>query len=56
LEVLQLIAQGCSDQEIAGRLVLAVSTVKGHNQSIFDKLQVHRRTEAVARAHALGLF
>jgi LuxR family maltose regulon positive regulatory protein len=56
LEVLQLIAQGCSDQEIAGRLVLAVSTVKGHNRSIFDKLQVHRRTEAVARARALGLF
>ena len=40
LEVLQLIAQGRSDQEIAGQLVLALSTVKGHNRSIFGKLQV----------------
>jgi LuxR family maltose regulon positive regulatory protein len=56
LEVLQLIARGCSNQEISERLVLAVSTVKGHNQSIFGKLQVERRTEAVARARALGLL
>jgi LuxR family maltose regulon positive regulatory protein len=32
-----------------------LSTVKGHNQKIFDKLQVQRRTEAVARARELGL-
>ena len=56
VEVLQLIAQGRSDQEISKRLVLAVSTVKGHNRNIFSKLQVHRRTEAVARARALGLL
>ncbi len=56
VEVLQLIAQGCSDQEISERLVVAVSTVKGHNRNIFSKLQVHRRTEAVARARALGLL
>jgi LuxR family maltose regulon positive regulatory protein len=55
VEVLQLIAQGLSNEEIAGRLVLAVSTVKGHNLKIFGKLQVQRRTEAVARARALGL-
>jgi LuxR family maltose regulon positive regulatory protein len=55
-EVLQLIAQGCSNEEIARRLVLAVSTVKGHNLKIFDKLQVQRRTEAVARARELGLL
>jgi LuxR family transcriptional regulator, maltose regulon positive regulatory protein len=55
-EVLQLIAQGCSNEEIAGRLVLAVSTVKGHNLKIFGKLQVERRTEAVARARELGLL
>ena len=55
LEVLRLIAQGCSNQEIAERLVLALSTVKGHNQMIFDKLHVRRRTEAVARARELGL-
>jgi LuxR family maltose regulon positive regulatory protein len=55
-EVLRLIAQGLSNQEISERLVLAVSTVKGHNRSIFDKLQVQRRTEAVARARELGLL
>ena len=55
VEVLQLIAQGLSNQEISERLVLAVSTVKGHNLKIFGKLQVQRRTEAVARARALGL-
>jgi LuxR family maltose regulon positive regulatory protein len=56
LDVLQLIAQGCSDQEISARLFLAVSTVKGHNRNIFGKLQAHRRTEAVARARSLGLL
>lgn len=56
LEVLQLIAQGLSNDEISKRLFLALSTVKGHNRIIFDKLQVQRRTEAVARARALGLL
>ncbi len=56
LEVLQLIAQGLSNHEISERLYLALSTVKGHNQKIFDKLQVQRRTEAVARARELGLL
>ena len=56
LEVLQLIAQGFSNQEISERLYLALSTVKGHTQRIFDKLQVRRRTEAVARARELGLL
>jgi LuxR family maltose regulon positive regulatory protein len=55
-EVLQLIAQGLSNQEISERLVLALETVKGHNKKIFGKLQVQRRTEAVARARALGLL
>lgn len=55
LEILQLIAQGLSNSEISKKLFLAVSTVKGHNQSIFGKLQVQRRTEAVARARELGL-
>jgi LuxR family maltose regulon positive regulatory protein len=54
-EVLRLIAQGCSNQEISERLFLALSTVKGHNRVIFGKLQVQRRTEAVARARELGL-
>jgi LuxR family maltose regulon positive regulatory protein len=56
LEVLQLIAQGLSNSEISARLFLALSTVKGHNRKIFDKLQVQRRTEAVARARELGLL
>jgi len=56
LEVLQLIAQGLSNREISERLFLALDTVKGHNRKIFDKLQVQRRTEAVARAHELGLL
>jgi LuxR family maltose regulon positive regulatory protein len=56
LEVLRLIAQGLSNREIAERLFLALTTVKGHNQRIFGKLQVQRRTEAVARARKLGLL
>jgi LuxR family maltose regulon positive regulatory protein len=56
LEVLQLMAQGLSNQEISERLVIAVSTVKGHNQRIFGKLLVERRTEAVARARELDLL
>jgi LuxR family transcriptional regulator, maltose regulon positive regulatory protein len=56
LEVLQLIAQGLSNNAISERLFLALSTVKGHIQSIFGKLQVQRRTEAVARARELGLL
>jgi len=56
LEVLQLIAQGLSNHEICERLFLALDTVKGHNRRIFDKLQVQRRTEAIARARELGLL
>lgn len=56
IEVLQLIADGHSNREISERLFLALSTIKGHNRRIFDKLQVQRRTEAVARARELGLL
>jgi LuxR family maltose regulon positive regulatory protein len=56
LEILQLIAQGLSNREIGERLFLALNTVKGHNRNIFGKLDVHRRTEAVARARELGLL
>jgi len=56
LAVLQLIAQGLSNREIGERLFLALDTVKGHNRKIFDKLQVHSRTEAIARALELGLL
>jgi LuxR family maltose regulon positive regulatory protein len=56
LEVLQLICQGFSNQEICQRLYLALDTVKGHNRRIFEKLQVHRRTEAIAKARELHLI
>jgi LuxR family maltose regulon positive regulatory protein len=56
LKVLQLLAQGLSNREIGERLFLALDTVKGHNRQIFGKLQVQRRTEAVARARELGLL
>jgi LuxR family maltose regulon positive regulatory protein len=56
LEVLRLIAQGLSNREISERLFLALDTVKGHNRRIYDKLQVQRRTEAVARARELDLL
>ena len=56
LEVLTLIANGLSNQEICDRLFLALSSVKGHNQKIFAKLQVQRRTEAIVRARELGLI
>jgi LuxR family transcriptional regulator, maltose regulon positive regulatory protein len=56
LEVLRLIAAGLSNREICDRLYLALNTVKGHNRVIFSKLQVERRTEAVARARELNLI
>jgi LuxR family maltose regulon positive regulatory protein len=56
LEVLGLIGQGLSNQEIGERLFLALDTIKGHNRRIFDKLDVKRRTEALARARELGLL
>jgi LuxR family transcriptional regulator, maltose regulon positive regulatory protein len=55
-EVLQLISEGLSNDEICKRLFLALSTVKGHNRNIFGKLAVQRRTEAVARAKELNLL
>ncbi len=56
IEVLQLVAEGLSNHEIGEQLYLALNTVKGHNRRIFAKLQVQRRTEAVARARELGLL
>ncbi|MEC0201539.1 LuxR C-terminal-related transcriptional regulator [Paenibacillus lautus] len=56
MEVLRLIADGLSNRQISERLFVTLSTVKGHNRMIFDKLQATRRTEAVARARELGLL
>ncbi|WP_158558876.1 LuxR C-terminal-related transcriptional regulator [Rhodoferax lacus] len=56
LEILRLIQQGHSNQTIGERLFVSLSTVKWHNQNIFAKLDVQRRTEAVARAIELKLL
>ncbi len=54
LEVLPLLAEGLSNQEIAARLYLSLHTVKAHARSIYAKLGVNSRTQAAARARALG--
>jgi LuxR family transcriptional regulator, maltose regulon positive regulatory protein len=56
LEVLPLIAEGLSNQEIAARLYLSLHTVKSHARTIYAKLGVTGRTQAAARARALGLL
>lgn len=56
LEVLHLIANGCSNSDIARELVIAIGTVKRHTANIFNKLDVRNRTEAVARARELDLL
>lgn len=56
IEVLRLVGEGRSNREIADLLYLALDTVKGHNRRIFAKLDVQRRTEAIARARELGLL
>ena len=56
LEVLQLMAQGCSNQEIADKLFISVPTVKSHASGLFMKLDVGRRTQAVHKAKSLGII
>lgn len=56
IEVLQLLATGLSNKGIAQTLVIAVSTVKKHLKNIYQKLNVHSRTEAIARARELGIL
>jgi LuxR family maltose regulon positive regulatory protein len=56
IEVLQLIAEGLSNREIAQKLFLSVNTVKVHTYNIYGKLSVHSRTQAVAQARALGIL
>ena len=55
LEVLRLVAGGYTNREIADELVVAVSTVKSHTNSIYGKLGVKNRTQAVALARSLGI-
>ena len=56
LEVLQLIAEGLTNQEIGSRLYLSPNTVKVHAHNIYGKLGVNNRTQAGARANALGIL
>ncbi len=56
MQVLSLIAEGKSNQEIAAQLYLALNTVKRHAYNIYSKLEVKKRTHAVSRARQLGLI
>lgn len=56
LDVLRLMAQGFSNQEIAGQLFVSLSTVKTHNQNLFVKLDVKRRTQAIEKAKRLKII
>jgi len=56
LEVLQLLAQGASNREIAQELVIALDTVKRHVSHIFSKLGVNSRIQAIRQAQELGLL
>jgi len=56
LEILNLLAQGHSNQEIAATLFVSLSTVKTHNQNLFQKLDVKRRIQAVEKAKRLHLI
>lgn len=55
-EVLGLIADGLSNQEIAERLFVSQSTVKTHTSNLFSKLDASRRTQAIQKAKELGLL
>jgi DNA-binding CsgD family transcriptional regulator len=56
LEILGLLAQGHSNQEIAAKLFISLSTVKTHIQNLFEKLDVKRRIQAVEKAKRLNLI
>jgi DNA-binding CsgD family transcriptional regulator len=56
LEILELIAQGMSNREIAEKLFVSENTVKTHSSRLFDKLSAKRRTQAVQIAKEMGLI
>lgn len=56
IEVLQLIAEGLTNQEIAAQLYITLNTVKGHTRNIFAKMGVKNRTKAVAKGKILGIL
>jgi ATP/maltotriose-dependent transcriptional regulator MalT len=56
LEVLELLAAGRSNKEIARRLDVSPNTVKTHLANLYEKLEAERRTEAIRRARDLGMI
>jgi two-component system, NarL family, response regulator LiaR len=56
LEILELIAQGMSNREIAEKLFVSENTVKTHSSRVFDKLGARRRTQAVQMGKEFGLL
>lgn len=56
LEVLQLMAEGLSNQEIASRLYLSLSTIKTHSSKVLEKMDVRRRTQAIDKAKKLNII
>lgn len=55
-EVLELMAQGLSNQEIADRLFVSLNTIKTHSSGLFVKLNVKRRTQAIQKGKSLNLI
>lgn len=56
LEVLELVSKGLSNKEIAGQLFVSINTVKTHLQKVYEKMEVHRRTQAVEKAKSLKII
>lgn len=56
IEVLQLMAEGLSNQEIAARLFVSLNTIKTHTSRVFEKMDVKRRTQAVEKARRLSII
>lgn len=56
LEVLELMAQGLSNQEIAARLFVSLNTIKTHSSNLFQKLEVKRRTQAIEMGKKIGII
>ncbi|MFB9845131.1 response regulator transcription factor [Mucilaginibacter ginsenosidivorans] len=56
LEVLQLMAEGLSNQEIADKLFVSLNTIKTHTTQVFEKMEVKRRTQAVDTGKRLGII